>query len=742
MEQAFVSLSGLAERTGCSASQIVKAAQKVRPDLWLDSVPYWTEERVPAMRKVLGLEPADDEPEKWIRAAKSPAPAREIRLTAAGEVSLTAASSGGARVRRFEMTAYTGGAMRVRGFSSPIVIDLEGMSGIAGSRPIYLNHDPEKLVGHADQITIQGSNLLAAGVVSGGGAAAQEVTAANDAGFPWQASVGAAILKSEELPTGRTAVVNGNTITGPATIARKSRLGEISFVPLGADDQTAARIAARKKTPHMAKAITRKANPKPAPVLAAAAADDLDDELELELDAGEELQAERDRVTKIAKAVSRLAASSPAATEKLAEIQAAAVSEGWSAEKAELKLIRAARMVHAPMIGAGGNGAAGLDPAGVLEASFAMSMGASGKGLEAQSVDKRIIDAASDRRNRGATLHSLIRAIIASGTGEMPASIGDREIRTAFQLSQRNVQAGDFGGVSTLSLPGILSNSMNKVLLEAYGAVATAWGQIAAPADLKDFKPATRYRMIGIGKFEKVGPGGEIKSITLTEQTYSNQLDTKGALIGISRQMIINDDMGAFQQLPSILGRLAAVGLESAVFTLLLSNPGSFFSAGNSNLATGAGSALSVTSLGTAIQKFRDQVDDNGDPVLITPSVLLVPTALEFTAKSIIRSQELRDGGSTTKYTTGNPFSNDLEPVVSPYLSNAKITGNSSTAWYVFGAPGDVGAMEVGFLRGGRAPTIENGELDFNKLGIAMRGFFDFGVAMRDYRAAVKSNGA
>jgi len=45
------------------------------------------------------------------------------------------------------------------------------------------------------------------------------------------------------------------------------------------------------------------------------------------------------------------------------------------------------------------------------------------------------------------------------------------------------------------------------------------------------------------------------------------------------------------------------------------------------------------------------------------------------------------------------------------------------------------------YLKGKRTPTIERGELDFNKLGVAFRGFFDFGANLCDFRAAVKMAG-
>ena len=185
----------------------------------------------------------------------------------------------------------------------------------------------------------------------------------------------------------------------------------------------------------------------------------------------------------------------------------------------------------------------------------------------------------------------------------------------------------------------------------------------------------------------------------------------------------------------------SALAVESAVFTLLLSNPGSFFSAGNKNLLTGAGSALQISSLTSAEQLFADQVDKDGKPILLNAAILLVPTALKVTAQQLMTETRVNETTSTAK-PANNPHAGKWEPVPSPYLNAQGIPGGSATAWYLLADPNDVAAMEIAYLRGQRSPVIESGETDFDTLGMKWRGYFDFGVAMQDYRAAVKSVGA
>ena len=69
------------------------------------------------------------------------------------------------------------------------------------------------------------------------------------------------------------------------------------------------------------------------------------------------------------------------------------------------------------------------------------------------------------------------------------------------------------------------------------------------------------------------------------------------------------------------------------------------------------------------------------------------------------------------------------------------LTGNSDTAWYLLVGPGDFAIIDVAFLDGRQMPTVETADMDFNKLGIQMRGYHDWGVAFHEKRGGIKSAG-
>lgn len=145
---------------------------------------------------------------------------------------------------RFNMTAYTGGAMRLAGRKYPLVVDLSGLDLSDQRLPIRLQHDSMQGVGHTDRLEVVNGQLLAEGVISRATKAAADVVASGRNGYPWQASIGASGQLFEHIPEGASVLVNGQTIAGPVDVVRKAALGEISFVDRGADNRTSASLAA------------------------------------------------------------------------------------------------------------------------------------------------------------------------------------------------------------------------------------------------------------------------------------------------------------------------------------------------------------------------------------------------------------------------------------------------------------------------------------------------------------------
>lgn len=616
--------------------------------------------------------------------------------------------------------AYTGGVMSVAPHGA-ILIELSGLT-IPEQIPLLADHENRLsgIVGHG-QATIEGGRVLVTGALADT-AAGNQVVGLSKAGIRLQASIGARIEKSKRI-AGGTIQANGQLIQVPRgglMLVQKATLREVSFVPLGADAKTNVSIAATRGKAGAMGGETQ-----------------IFDEETIRGD-------ERSRLAEIDKLFGSAGTWEGENRKKADELRAKAIDGEITAgdmAKELLEILRDSRPnVRASFVG-GGSQAAKSE---VIEASLCMATGLS-ENEAGEHFDDQTMNAALSSKYRGAGIIEACEFVLKQDGRQTDVRWSqnrpDEFIRAAFQASDRLAASG--GGFSTMSLPGILGNVANKHLLAAYRAVATTWQEICSIVRNRDFKQHTRYRMTGVGEFTEVGETGELKHVSVSEASYTNQIDTFGAMLSLTRKDIINDDLSALTNLGRILGRMSALKLEEAVYTLLLSNPGSFFASGNGNYQEGADTALDIDSLTAAEQLFLDQTDSNGKPILLSPAVLLVPTSLKVTAQKLWADLKVVTGEDAT-VTDGNPHAKKFRPVATPYLNSQGITGSSSLAWYLFSNPGDIAAIEVAFLSGsggGAMPTIERGELNFNLLGVQWRAYHDFGVAMQDTRAAVKSKG-
>ncbi len=660
----------------------------------------------------------------------------------AGEyLEITASGDGGGR-HKVAGLAYSGGKMRLFGWSKPVVVDLSGMT-VPESVPLLANHENHTL-GRVGVVSAKadGGRLAISGEIVAGGELAEAIVAQGKAGADWQLSIGAEVEAAELVQSGKRKV-NGTEQEAPFYHVTKSTLREVSVVAVGADRSTHMTVtaqlqlkgnsimeteikgngttgngervmgngAAAAETP---KAETPKA-PEKAETQAAAQPD-------AKAVAEAAVRAERERV----------AAVRAVCGGEFPEIEAKAVAEGWGRERVSEAVLAAYRerqpKTSAPSVSVRKSGTT----ARTLEAALSLRAGIDGDSL-AREMGEETVEAAS--KDADLPLAGLLAECMRLEGMDAPRTLDNAAIKAAF---------------STVSLPGILSNVAQKKLLQAYRAQPVVATRLCTSADLSDFKENERFRLTDIGDLKPVGADGEIRDGGVSEEKAVNRLDTYAKKFCLTRKMVINDDLGAFLKVPSAMGNRAARLVDQLFFSRLMANPAMgdgkpLFSAAHRNLLTGAASALSSDSLKKAIQLFLNQTDADGQPISVEPSVLLVPTALKFLAQELTQGPTLvmSGGAENVVRPSVNVLANEgLSIVSSPYLSNSKYEGASEAAWYLFGKPGTVDTFEIGYLKGRRTPTVERGDLDFNVLGVWFRVYFDVGIREQDHRGMVKSNGA
>jgi hypothetical protein len=602
------------------------------------------------------------------------------------------------------------------------------------------------------------------GDITGDDADANKVVTHAKNGFEWQASVGATVDRREFLDAGKTAKVNGRDVTGPLIIARKATLVETSFVAIGASQTSSAKVAATQNgdttmnfnewlaakgfdpeslTDEQNKALKAAFDAENAPPAKPDANDGgTGGNVTANGSTGnrstgtvtrslEQIRAENKRQEDIEALAVEYARKHPTQIDMIQSSATAAIENtDTTPQQLELQLLRDCRSTPANTRPSK-TAVEGLDSK-VVEAAVCMAGGLA-------NIDKHFpeetLDAAQKRHRSGIGLEEvLVMAARQHGYDTLSAKNVRRTLEAAF--SPTEIRAG----FSTISLPEIFSNVMNKFLLQGFSSVESAWRSIARVRPVRDFKQIKNIRRIGQTLFEQVGPDGELKHGTMGEEVFTNQAQTYGGMYGITRQDIINDDLDALTNTPQDIGRDGGIRLNKEFWTEFLNNS-AFFTADRNNLLTGAGSALDIDALSSAETAFFDQKDPNGNPLGVMPRILLVPNALNVQASKITRDTEVRHNEDDLHYTTGNPHAGKFTPVRSSYLSDDTISGSSNAAWYLLAAPEDLAVIEAVFLNGIQQPTVEQAEANFNTLGIQMRGYFDFGINKQDHRAGVKSAG-
>lgn len=669
----------------------------------------------------------------------------------------------------FQMRAYNGGKLNVKNYAHPVVVDIRGVRvhGDSDVLPILKDHDQQKPIGHGTpDIT---TTLDVTGTISQPTDEASKVIAAASNGFPWQSSIGGQIeSKPRFIKAGQTVSVNGRDHTGPVYVVRNFVWNETSVVAIGADaDRTSISIAAEaNQVDKFDNWLSAKGfepsdlSQEQEDLLRAAFHSETDENASKEIqeiNASNEASKFRAEIAATHAEMRKIATLTDRYTKRVAEsvlepLHAQASSGEISPIEYELALVKAARPTPTATGGASSVShgedaivAAICQTAGMSESDTASTLQAE---LGQAAADKAMSEAV-DLKNFG--IHKLAFAVLNANGVSVPAgSMMDDTILASALEVDRNRTPGTLqasAGFSTLSLPGILSRVANKAMLAAYTDAMSVGLTFASQTSTNDFKQFDRYRLTEAGDFEEVGATGEIKSSTMSEEVLSGQVKQYGRMFAITRKMLINDDLGALLQVPRMLGRMAARTLEKAIISTLVdastgaANSNFFYSNSSAknkpNYATGATTALDIDSLGTAYKLFLDQVDSEGNPIMVEPSYLLCSNANAVNAGKLFNDGSYRFTGTDIKETIDNQWRGRFSPLVSPWLG---ILG-SEEEWYLLPSATDSAVVNVAFLRGQSGPQIQQSDVDFKQLGIQMRGVFDFGVSLWDRRLAVKMSG-
>ncbi len=665
---------------------------------------------------------------------------------------------------RVEGTAYSGGQIGQTWSGAPVVVDLASLV-IAEQVPLMYNHyySPEFRLGvvhcrnDGRQITFDGEIDIAKALGA--------VIVEEGKKYEWQASIGSdPVGDVDEVKAGQAANVNGREFTGPLVIVRGAKLREVSVVALGADSDTHIRIAAgfigkkggnKEMDERLKKYIIAKYklgdNADEAAIMAHLQKVGSTPEKEGELMAKAEQKNEPQQVQAalgdggdaVSKAVQAALAKREAEEknrrdaisnlfgDEMPELKLKAITENWTLDEAKTEMIKALR-ASKPAVPNVYSPGSHTTHGEMIHAAALISAGVKVDDV-VKDIGEPAVTAAQKRYRSGMGPKRLIlEAALANGFNDTMIDAGNW-----YEAANHAIR----GGFSNVSLSGILADVYNKRLLQGFNYVDQSWRQVADIGSVADFKRVNSYRLNMVGLFEKIGKGGEMKHAELSDESFSNKVETYGRMLGLTRQDIINDDLGALQDVPFRFGRAAGESFNRIFWAEFLDNA-VFFCEANGNLKSNA-KPLSLAGLEEAETGFYAITAADGARTGVKPAILLVPTGLKNLAAQLYNDTQLGVValGATNSKAVGpvsNPLAGLYKPVHSPYLNDATLTGYSATAYYLLADPQEVAVIQAVFLNGRQTPFVESTAAEFNTLGIQYRAYMDWGVNKQDPKGGFK----
>ena len=296
-------------------------------------------------------------------------------------------------------------------------------------------------------------------------------------------------------------------------------------------------------------------------------------------------------------------------------------------------------------------------------------------------------------------------------------------------LTPAQVVTRSLGGLhSTSDFSYALSSAVGRVLRKTYEEAPSGLKPLARRLELADFRARTVVGLSGMSALEKVGEHGEFKRGTISDSGEKIAVEPFGKIFGVTRQVLVNDDLGWVADIPRKLGVAAAQFEAKQLAALLTSNlvmgdGKPVFHSDHGNVAA-AGAALSETTLSAARLAMRKQVDEAGELIGIGPRYLIVGPELETDAEKLMAAITATD-------------TSDVQPIRLTVAVEPRLTGKQ---WFVAADPASIDGIAYAHLANEPGPqlTYRNG---FDVDGVEFKVRLDFGCAFLDWRSWYKNPG-
>ena len=274
----------------------------------------------------------------------------------------------------------------------------------------------------------------------------------------------------------------------------------------------------------------------------------------------------------------------------------------------------------------------------------------------------------------------------------------------------------------TADFPYLMGDVLDRSLMAQWATTMPAWKQYIKTGTVRDFRQAKWLGIEGMGAvLDAVGERAEYPERGPVEETpITRQVSKYGARFGISWESLINDDLGALRELPQRLVEAARRTEALAASKMYVGTAGpntnlysdTYDNIINVHAGATANPALSLANLAQAFLVMSKHTDYDGFPLVIDAVTLVVPPALEVTARNILNATEINvatGGGAynaADQIRVANWISGRISLVVDPYVSMTA-SSNAATSWWLFASTGAARpAIQCDYLAGHEAPEL------------------------------------
>lgn len=323
----------------------------------------------------------------------------------------------------------------------------------------------------------------------------------------------------------------------------------------------------------------------------------------------------------------------------------------------------------------------------------------------------------------------------AAGAEEL-RGLGLREMCREMVFRSGGDMRGDIRAIvgralTTTDLPALLIETSRRTLMDAYEAAPETWKDWCATGTAVDFKESKAVGFEGDVEMKKIPENGEYSEGRLAENAEKFKVETFGSKLSISRQAIINDDLGALTQTPRLYGEACArlcgdVAYGALLGTEKMGDGKVLFHADHLNLFNGKGGAPTVANLGAVVTGMKTQQDSFGKIITIMPKIFLSGVGMEVASEQFFTTQlqGVSIVGTQAQPLVSNPYGGNYFKRV----YDRRFDELAPNSWVLAALRGTV---TVFFLGGEQSPYIETND-NFNTDGFESKVRMDVGAkAMR-----------